>query len=65
MPSRHKVPYCQGKIKYSQDDIKNMHEEFRCPCCGVVITNMDVADTLQLVDCVSLIKASGSKLNIF
>lgn len=64
MPSRHKVSYCQGKNKYSQDEIKNLGS-IVCPCCGIEITNKDVADTIQLVDCISLIKASGSKLNIF
>ena len=65
MPSRHKAPYCQGKIRYSQDEIKNMPKGMKCPHCGITIYNTDVCDTVQLGELVSLIKARGSKINIF
>lgn len=62
MPSFHSRPWCWGKLKYTQDDIKNIGT-IKCPHCKIEITVKDVADVVQLVDLISLIKASGSKQN--
>ena len=62
MPSFHAKPYCWRKLKYSQDELKNMGP-IRCPGCGSTITSGDVAEPIQLVDLISLIKAAGSKQN--
>jgi hypothetical protein len=65
MSSFHKVPYCWGKLKYTQDDIHNLGSII-CPHCKITITNQDVVDSLLLVDLISLIKAAGSKqTNLF
>ena len=53
MPSVHIAPYCCGKVKQSQDELK--HDPRKCPHCGVVISNLDVADCVGLQDCISLI----------
>lgn len=65
MPARHAKPYCWGRLKYTQDEIHNMHHEVICPHCKCPITNADVTDPFQLVDFISLIKAAGSKIKLF
>ena len=62
MASWHSVPYCWRKLKYSQDELKNMGP-IRCPGCGSTITSANVSEPVQLVDLISLIKAAGSKQN--
>lgn len=63
--SYHVAPFCWGKLRYSQDDIKNMGS-MTCPHCKIKITCQDVTDPVQLVDLISLIRASGSKqTNLF
>jgi len=53
MPSVHIAPYCCGKVKQSQDELK--HNPLKCPNCGIFISNEDVRDCVELQDCVSLI----------
>jgi hypothetical protein len=62
MPSFHAKPYCWCKLKYSQDELKNMGT-IKCPGCKLEITAQDVCEPVQFVDLISLIKAAGSKQN--
>lgn len=64
--SLHTAPYCWGKINKSQDDIMKAIEDIKCPHCGQTVSNEDVTDPIQLVDCISLIKVSPhSTLKLF
>ena len=64
MKSRHAVPYCWGKLPWSQNELMRMKEfEVTCPKCGVRISNEDVTDCVPLGALVNQVKASGSQLD--
>lgn len=64
MKSRHAVPYCWGKLPWSQNELMRMKEfEVTCPNCGVKISNEDVTDGVELGALVNQVKAAGSKLS--
>jgi hypothetical protein len=56
MTTFHAKPYCWGDIGMSQDRLKQILGPTACPKCKQTITVMDVTDSFQLIDCISLIK---------
>lgn len=61
MPSVHKVPYCGGINKESQDMLKE--SPIKCRHCGVRISNEDVSDCVVLGVLISrLVISKDSKL---
>jgi hypothetical protein len=60
--TRHAKCYCWSKIPLTQDQLKNYPGIYRCPGCGVEITNQDVTDEIPLQNFVSLVRSAGSRL---